>query len=61
MFGSQGRLVNDLSSVRRQGCGMAGRQENSDQMWAVIAPLFPTPKATGRPMMEVRSTVEGIA
>jgi transposase len=40
---------------------MAGRQEISDQMWAVLAPLFPTPKATGRPMMEMRSTVEGIA
>ncbi len=40
---------------------MVARQEISDQTWAVLEPLFPTPKATGRPMMNMRSTVEGIA
>jgi transposase len=40
---------------------MAIRQEISDEQWAVLAPLFPAPKATGRPPMDMRTTVEGIA
>jgi transposase len=39
---------------------MAIRQEISDETWAVLEPLFPRPKRTGRPMMDMRSTVEGI-
>lgn len=39
---------------------MVIRQEISDEAWAVIEPLFPKPKHTGRPMMDMRSTVEGI-
>jgi transposase len=38
-----------------------GRQEISDEQWAVLALLFPTPKGTGRPPLDMRSTVEGIA
>jgi transposase len=30
-------------------------------MWAMIAPLFPEPKGRGRPPMDMRKTVEGIA
>jgi transposase len=40
---------------------MVIRQEISDETWAVLEPLFPKPKRTGRPMMDMRSTVEGIA
>jgi transposase len=40
---------------------MVARQEISDETWAVLEPLFPRAKATGRPMMNMRSTVEGIA
>lgn|SRR5680860_494749 len=40
---------------------MAIRQEISDEMWAKLEPLFPTPKGRGRPPLDMRSTVEGIA
>src|SRR3954464_165420 len=40
---------------------MVVRQEISDNTWAVLEPLFPRPRATGRPMMNMRLTVEGIA
>jgi transposase len=37
------------------------RQEISDEQWAVLAPLFPARKRTGRLPLDMRSTVEGIA
>ena len=37
------------------------RQEISDEQWAVLAPLFPARKRTGRPPLDMRLTVEGIA
>lgn len=37
------------------------RQEISDETWAVMAPFFPTWKGVGRPIMDMRCTVEGIA
>jgi transposase len=40
---------------------MVIRQEISDEQWAVLAPLFPSPKGRGRPPMDMRTTVEGIA
>src|SRR3954451_19835355 len=40
---------------------MATRQEITDEQWAVLAPLFPSPKGRGRPPMDMRTTVEGIA
>src|SRR3954454_21621027 len=40
---------------------MVARQEISDKTWAVLEPLSPGPRPTGRPMMNMRSTVEGIA
>src|SRR4051794_31209868 len=40
---------------------MVMRQEIADETWAVLEPLFPKPKGRGRPMMDMRSTVEGIA
>ncbi len=40
---------------------MAVRQEISDEAWAALEPLFPKPKGRGRPPMDMRSTVEGIA
>ncbi len=33
----------------------------SDEMWAVIGPLFPAVKATGRPPVERRAVVEATA
>jgi transposase len=40
---------------------MVIRQQISDGQWAVLAPLFPKPKRTGRPPLDMRLTVEGIA
>ena len=40
---------------------MAVRQEFSDETWVLIAPFFPGPKGRGRPPMDMRQTVEGIA
>src|SRR5829696_4744787 len=40
---------------------MATRQEVTDEQWAVLAALFPAPKGRGRPTMDMRKTVEGIA
>ena len=37
------------------------RTEISDETWAVIGPLFPVPKATGRPPVECRAVVEATA
>jgi transposase len=37
------------------------RQGISDEQWAVLSPLFPAPKRTGRPPLDMRLTVEGIA
>jgi len=39
---------------------MVARQEISDETWATLEPLLPKPKGRGRPMMDLRSTVEGI-
>jgi transposase len=33
----------------------------SDEVWAVIGPLFPQPKATGRPPVDRRAVVEATA
>lgn len=40
---------------------MTIRQEVTDEQWTVLAPLFPAPKGRGRPPMDMRKTVEGIA
>lgn len=40
---------------------MATRQEITDDQWAVLERLFPVPKGRGRPPMDMRKTVEGIA
>jgi transposase len=40
---------------------METRQEITDEQWRVLAPLFPAPKGRGRPPMDMRTTVEGIA
>ena len=40
---------------------MTTRQEITDDQWLVLAPLFPTPKGRGRPPMDMRQAVEGIA
>src|SRR4051794_18531951 len=37
------------------------RLEMTDEQWAALAPLFPAPKGRGRPPMDTRETVEGIA
>lgn len=48
--------------VRRSGesCDVV-RTEISDEAWAVIGPLFPFPKTTGRPPIERRTVVEATA
>lgn len=40
---------------------MATRQEITDEQWAVLVALFPAPKGRGRPPMDMRMTIEGIA
>lgn len=40
---------------------VAIRQEISDEQWDVLADLFPARRMTGRPPLDMRSTVEGIA
>jgi len=40
---------------------MADRQEISDESWAVLEPLFPVWKGNGRPIVDMRRTVEGVA
>jgi len=40
---------------------MTFRQEISDESWAVLAPLFPMWKGVGRPILDMRRTLEGIA
>ena len=39
---------------------MAGREEISDAAWAVLEPLLPRPKRTGRPLADHRRVVEAI-
>ncbi|WP_439957704.1 IS5 family transposase [Microbacterium paraoxydans] len=39
----------------------ASRTEISDEAWAVIGPLFPAVKATGRPPVDRRAVVEATA
>ena len=62
-----------MTSIRPRACcyrGIVGtratiegvaRNEISDEAWAVIGPLFPAPKATGRPPVERRMVVEATA
>ena len=40
---------------------MTVRQEISEESWAVLAPLFPVWKGNGRPILDMRRTLEGIA
>lgn len=40
---------------------MAIRHEIPDEVWSVLAPLFPTWKGVGRPVLDMRKVVEGIA
>ena len=40
---------------------MVARREITDEQWAVLESLFPSPKGRGRPPMDMRLTVEGIA
>ena len=40
---------------------MTVRQEISEESWAVLEPLFPVWKGNGRPILDMRCTLEGIA
>ncbi|WP_439649157.1 transposase [Kribbella orskensis] len=40
---------------------LVSRDVVSDKAWAVIGPLFPAPKATGRPPVDRRTVVEATA
>lgn len=54
-------LVNEFEVVGGQGWSMARRQEISDETWALLEPFFPVPKGRGRPPVDMRKRVEGIA
>jgi transposase len=54
-------LLNQFGLVCGQADAMAIRQEISDESWAVLEPFFPKRKGVGRPIMDMRRTVEGIA
>jgi transposase len=41
--------------------GVVSRDVISDETWVVIGPLFPQPKATGRPPADRRQVVEATA
>ena len=41
--------------------GVMSRDVISDEVWAVIGPLFPAPKSTGRPSVDRRIVVEATA
>jgi len=40
---------------------MTVRREISDEAWVVMAPFFPRRKPVGRPILDMRQVVEGIA
>ncbi|OSM43597.1 transposase, partial [Nesterenkonia sp. PF2B19] len=40
---------------------LVARREISDETWAVIGPLFPAAKSTGRPPVDPRTVVEAAA
>lgn len=40
---------------------MTMRREISDEAWVVMAPFFPRRKPVGRPILDMRQVVEGIA
>ena len=54
-------LLNQFDLCCGQGVGVAVRQEISDETWAVLEPFFPRWRGVGRPIMDMRRTVEGIA
>ena len=52
-----------LNTLRRLGAilDVVSRDVISDEVWAVIGPLFPKVKATGRPPVDRRTVVEATA
>ncbi len=62
MFFDAGDEVGSQGGILAGDCGISGvsaRQEISDKAWAVMAPHFPVWKGNGRPIMDMRRTVEG--
>ncbi|WP_353962771.1 transposase [Streptomyces sp. NBC_01264] len=53
-------LLEGLRSRRAQPCAVS-RDVISDEAWAVLEPLFPAVKATGRPQIDRRTVVEATA
>lgn len=54
-------MLNRVDLLFGQAGRMTVRQEISDETWALLEPLFPKWKGVGRPIMDMRRTVEGIA
>jgi transposase len=54
-------LVNRIRGGFGEPERMTVRQEISDEPWAVLEPLFPVWKGNGRPILDMRRTLEGIA
>src|SRR5450759_5291673 len=54
-------LVNRIRGGFGEPERMTVRQEISDEPWAVLEPLFPVWKDNGRPILDMRRTLEGIA
>ena len=54
-------MLNGFDLVVGQCGRMAIRQEISDETWAVLEPFLPRWKGLGRPINDMRRTVEGIA
>jgi transposase len=46
-----------LVGVCSASLGVVSRNVISDEAWAVIGPLFPQPKGTGRPPVDRRQVV----
>src|SRR5665647_2366219 len=57
----QGVLVHRIGGGLGEAGPLAARQEISEETWAVLAPRFPVWKGNGRPSLDMRRTLEGIA
>lgn len=52
-------LLNRVDLLLGQAERVTSRQDISDEAWAVMEPFFPRWKGVGRPIMDMRRTVEG--
>ena len=54
-------LIKGVRGLVGHSGGVSSRDVISDEVWSLIGPLFPAPKATGRPPVDARVVVEATA